>query len=539
MRSVLKEGMKEESMFKNMKIGTRLKLGFVLVLFLLLGIGLAGSWGVNALSSTTVKILGTDAKIAEHSARARADILLLRRGEKDFFLNIGSPEKQAEYYKAWNVALEHLTARLSDLEKVTMLQQDKDVIKNLKNELSSYTDGFSKVYNMLQAGKLKTPQEANKAISEYKDSIHKMEKLAEDFAAEGEKRMDAQEGIIKDYASRTLKVIVTLSLISIAFGVATAFIIVRKLTEVATSIREAADNVAAGSQQLSASTEQLSQGSTEQASAIEEVSSSMEQMVSNIRQTADNSQQTDKIAIKSAGDARDGGKAVADTVNAMKQIADKISIIEEIARQTNLLALNAAIEAARAGEHGKGFAVVASEVRKLAERSQTAAAEISQLSSSSVQIAEKAGDMLNRLVPDIQKTAELVKEISAASNEQNSGAEQINKAVQQLDQVIQQNAGSSEEMASTSEELSSQAEQLQHAVSFLMVDGNGTSAGIAVVRKKAKAAVKTAVAHISHEKTHERALALAGRQPDKPKGVTLDLGHGNGSDKLDGEFERF
>ncbi|MGO9014490.1 MAG: methyl-accepting chemotaxis protein [Dissulfurispiraceae bacterium] len=317
---------------------------------------------------------------------------------------------------------------------------------------------------------------------------------------------------------------------------------VKKLTDIVTEVKAASDNVAAGSQELSASAEQLSQGSTEQASSIEEVSSSMEQMVSNIRQNADNAHQTDKIAVKSSGDAKEGGKAVSDTVTAMKQIADKISIIEEIARQTNLLALNAAIEAARAGEHGKGFAVVASEVRKLAERSQNAAAEISQLSSSSVQIAEKAGDMLGKLVPDIQKTAELVQEISAASNEQNSGAEQINRAVQQLDQVIQQNAGASEEMASTSEELSSQAEQLQHAISFFRVNGNGASAEKAV-RKTVKAVVKTNVSHMSDQKTSAPELVMTGRQPGKAKGIALDMGHGNGhgngSDKLDDEFERF
>ncbi len=311
------------------------------------------------------------------------------------------------------------------------------------------------------------------------------------------------------------------------------------LRKTVAEVKAAADNVAAGSDQLSAGAQQLSQGSTEQAAAVEEVSSSMEQMVSNIRQNADNSQQTDKIAVKSAGDAKEGGKSVTDTVNAMKQIADKISIIEEIARQTNLLALNAAIEAARAGEHGKGFAVVASEVRKLAERSQTAAAEISELSASSVRIAEKAGEMLGKLVPDIQKTAELVQEISAASNEQNSGAEQINKAVQQLDQVIQQNAGASEEMASTSEELSSQAEQLQHAISFFRVDGEGVSAEGASVRRTTKPAPKMNVAHINNRKTP----ALAGREQGKAKGVALDLsngnGHGNGSDRLDNDFERF
>jgi len=226
------------------------------------------------------------------------------------------------------------------------------------------------------------------------------------------------------------------------------------LTDVVENVKAASDNVASGAQQLSSSSEQMSQGATEQAAAAEEASSSMEEMTSNIKQNADNAQQTEKIALKSSEDAKEGGKAVIETVAAMKEIAGKISIIEEIARQTNMLALNAAIEAARAGEHGKGFAVVASEVRKLAERSQTAAAEINQLSESSIKVAERAGEMLNQIVPDIQRTAELVQEISAASGEQNSGAEQINGAIQQLNSVIQQNASTSEEMSSTAEELS-------------------------------------------------------------------------------------
>jgi methyl-accepting chemotaxis protein len=241
---------------------------------------------------------------------------------------------------------------------------------------------------------------------------------------------------------------------------------VAKLSEVVTDVKGASDNVAFGSQQMSSGSQELSQGATEQAAAAEEASAAMEQMSANIRQNADNALQTEKIAVKSAQVAQEGGKAVIQTVHAMKEIAGKISIIEEIARQTNLLALNAAIEAARAGEHGKGFAVVASEVRKLAERSQKAAAEISQLSSSSVEVAEAAGDMLTRMLPDIQRTAELVQEISAACREQDSGAEQINKAIQQLDQVIQQNAAGAEEMSSTAEELSSQSEQLQHTIGF-------------------------------------------------------------------------
>ena len=259
---------------------------------------------------------------------------------------------------------------------------------------------------------------------------------------------------------------------------------VQNLTRVVGDVKSAADNVTAGSQELSSASEQMSQGASEQAASAEEASASMEQMSSNIRQTADNSMQTERIAVKSASAATESGTAVAQTLGAMKEIAARISIIEEIARQTNLLALNAAIEAARAGEHGKGFAVVASEVRKLAERSQRAAGEIGALSKSSVEVAENAGHLLQKLVPDIRKTAELVQEISAACKEQDTGADQINKAIQQLDQVIQQNAGASEEMASTAEELASQAEQLQGSISFFRMAETATAMPRQVTKKQ-------------------------------------------------------
>jgi len=243
-----------------------------------------------------------------------------------------------------------------------------------------------------------------------------------------------------------------------------------KLRQVVLEASGAADNVSSGSQELSASAGQLSQGATEQASATEEASSSMEQMAANVKQNADNAAQTEKISRQSAQDAEASGAAVAQAVTAMRTIAEKITIVQEIARQTDLLALNAAVEAARAGEHGRGFAVVASEVRKLAERSQAAATEIGTVSTQTVKAAQDAGEMLNKLVPDIRKTASLVAEISAACREQDTGAAQINQAIQQLDKVTQQNASASEQMSATSEELAAQAEQLQSSIGYFRTD---------------------------------------------------------------------
>jgi len=320
---------------------------------------------------------------------------------------------------------------------------------------------------------------------------------------------------------------------------------IARLTEVVQDVSASAENVASGSEQMSSSSETLSQGANEQASAVEECSSSMEEMTSSINQNADNAKQTEHIALKAAQDARESGEAVLQTVAAMKEIAGRISIIEEIARQTDLLALNAAVEAARAGEHGKGFAVVAAEVRKLAERSQTAAAQINKLSADSTDVAERAGKLLEKLVPDIQKTADLVQEISAASMEQSTGATQVNTALQQLDQVVQANAASSEELASTAEELASQAEQLQSAISFFMVGDMGPVRSI-------PASSRSASSRNSLPEPGKRGYVQApGRySPDKgdkgdkgykgekgAKGVKLDMD--GDEDANDRHFERF
>jgi methyl-accepting chemotaxis protein len=293
----------------------------------------------------------------------------------------------------------------------------------------------------------------------------------------------------------------------------------RRLREVVSGVKSAANNVARGSREMTESAMRLSEGATEQASSAEEASSSIEQMSANIRQNADNAIETEKIAMLAAERAKEGGVAVKGTITAMNEIVSKINVIEEIARQTNLLALNAAIEAARAGEHGKGFAVVAAEVRKLAERSQKAAAEIGLLSAGSVDVTEKAGSLLDLIIPDIQKTAELVQEIAAASREQDAGSDQINNAIQQLDKVIQQNSAASEEVASTSEELSGQSERLLQMMDFFLLDE--------IVEDKSGA-------NVAKQKRGQRTLALPGNgskrrgnhEVDQIENLTDDLVRG-------------
>jgi methyl-accepting chemotaxis protein len=310
---------------------------------------------------------------------------------------------------------------------------------------------------------------------------------------------------------------------------------VERLRGVVSDAIAASQNVSTGSQQLSSTSEQVSQGATEQAAAAEEASASMEEMASNIKQNADNAAQTEKIARQSAKDAEVSGEAVNRAVEAMRTIAEKITIVQEIARQTDLLALNAAVEAARAGEHGRGFAVVASEVRKLAERSQTAATEIGAVSSDTVKAAQSAGEMLTSLVPNIRRTAELVAEISAACREQDIGASQINEAIQQLDKVTQQNASASEEMSATSEELAAQAEELQTSIAYFRTSANGAPARRPAARAAVKRpAVKTVRKPVGSSAPRQTVAA----QQARATGFALDLTSG-GPDADDADFREY
>jgi methyl-accepting chemotaxis protein len=317
-----------------------------------------------------------------------------------------------------------------------------------------------------------------------------------------------------------------------------------KLRSVVADASAASDNVSSGSQELSATAEDLSQGATEQAASAEQASASMEQMAANIKQNADNAAQTEKIAKQSSIDAQASGEAVNRAVIAMQTIAEKINIVQEIARQTDLLALNAAVEAARAGEHGRGFAVVASEVRKLAERSQSAAAEISTVSSHTVKAAQEAGAMLARLVPDIKKTAELVVEISASCREQDVGGDQINQAIQQLDKVTQRNAAASEEMSATAEELAAQSEQLQANIAYFRLSEANAPAPRSLAAPKARAPALAAPRRQSSRQEPAATRGAAGAVVRKgggaapARGFALALAEG-GSDEQDRDFERY
>ncbi len=529
----------------NMKVGTRVFSLSMILIALMLTIGIFSIVKLSAIGTAITEIAEEDIPLTEiinqisgHqmeqalyferslrygeilASKQDAGRLLLEAEEhfKDF-----AKKSNEEIIKAEEIAEEAIRAAHTD-EARNEFENVLSQLKKIDKEHVDYNNHALTVFDAIGQGNIHEAEQLAEKVEEEEEGLGK--EMVELAVKIGKFTEEAAMQAAEDEKTAQNVILITL-LIALCIGVALSIFIVKSITNVLAEVKSAADNVAAASQEMSSSSEEMSQGATEQAASAEEASSSMEQMASNIRQNSDNAQQTEKIAGKASTDARDGGEAVSQAVGAMRDIASKISIIEEIARQTNLLALNAAIEAARAGEHGKGFAVVAAEVRKLAERSQSAAAEISDLSSSSVEVAEQAGERLSRMLPDIQKTSDLVQEINASCNEQNTGAEQINKAIQQLDQVIQQNAGVSEEMASTAEELSAQAEQLQSAVASLInvnsSNGNSTRRRASTFRKPTEAtpAIK-----------HEPSGAAT------PAGIALNMG-GSGTDAADRDFEKY
>ncbi|MBN2812234.1 MAG: MCP four helix bundle domain-containing protein [Spirochaetales bacterium] len=500
-----------------MKLRSKLLLGFSVVALMSLLVGLVGMRNMSIINNTATVMYERELLGISLVKEANINLLYAARAEKQFLL-ADTMEYRKSQIESWNRYVGEAERLLSESESKFATAEGKKVITDTFSALNTWKPVVEQVFSLGMDNELMARNTAfTLSQGEARNKLNTIEELVETAAHRKENNAKTLDDTgNKLYSSSVIIQLVFVCialLLGIFIGVVLSnsvlktvggepadiaeianqvaegnllvdssgaarktgilkalLLMVDQLREIANSMSAAADQVSSGSQQLSGTSQSMAQGASEQASSVEEISASMEQMTSNIKQNAENAQITEKIAQKSAADAENGGKAVAQTVEAMKLIAAKTTIIEEIARSTNMLALNASIEAARAGEFGKGFAVVASEVGKLAERSQKEAGEISKLSSESVMIAENAGHTINQIIPDIKRTAELVQEISAASGEQNSGAEQINAAILQLDKVVQQNASAAEESASMSEELASQAEEMQATIGFFKLE---------------------------------------------------------------------
>ncbi len=448
-----------------MSLRIRLLGGFVIVSLIAGVVGLVGILGLNTIRAA-------DQEAYDHGVSSvfiLSDLLWnygqIRVSARDTILDDTDAKREAAQ-KSFSDAADGIEDALKKYESTLANDEDKANFTQLKNEWGIYLPAHKAVVALGVAGKSKEALEAlqsgqlNQIIQAMKADV----KTVVDFNRKYiDDRFQSNERLTVTSVTIVSSIVGVAVLVSLLLGLLLANSILRTMN----SIVKGTEMVAGGIGQVSSSSQGLAQGATQQAANLEEILASVDELSSIIQQNADNANQTEKIASKSAVDARSGGEAVMQTVKAMRNIAERVQVIQEIARQTNLLSLNAAIEAARAGEHGRGFAVVASEVQKLAERSHSAAREIEDLSKSSLAVADDAGRMLEQLVPDIQRSADLVTEINAASTEQAAGVSQINAAVQQLNSVVQGNASSAEELASTAEELTGQALAMRDSVVFL------------------------------------------------------------------------
>lgn len=563
--------------YKNLKTVTKLMLGFGVLSAMLAFVAYRGVTVAGEMNARINDLYVRHLKGLSESKEANINLIYVGRGLRAAILATDKAEIETHRVNLEKY-LAGIDTHLAAAEKSLLTDEGKRTAAQIRGKLAEYTPMIHDGIRLVQAGDDKGAKEL---VSKARVVANQIDDLFTNLAEMKERLGEqAYQESASEYASaRSMLLAIGIGGVALALllGYVIAQLIARPLAEASAvigsvaggdlrrtvdvtskdevgqmlvsvntmiqnlrktvaSVAASAANVAGGSQEMSSTSQELSQGATEQAASAEECTSSMEQMTSSVQQNADNARQTEKMAVKAAEDAASSGKAVSHTVHAMKEVAEKISIIEEIARKTDLLALNAAVEAARAGEHGKGFAVVASEVRKLAERSQVAAAEISRVTTEGVKTADSAGQLLARLVPDIQKTSELVREIAAASAEQSSGAGQVNKAMQQLDQVIQQNASASEEMAATSEELSAQAEILQAAIAFFKVDNDSSAAVAPPARATSHPSRKAPVRKSANSNSTAAGLAHMGRAIHAG-GASIDLGmDSGGADPRDREF---
>ncbi|SFU56514.1 methyl-accepting chemotaxis protein [Pseudoduganella namucuonensis] len=495
-------------MFANLKIGTRLALGFGVVVALMMAIGATGVTrldGVNRELDDVVKDKWPKVQMAAAILAGTNEIAIGMRN----MLLASDPGEDKREIEAILAARARIGEQLDQLKRVVGTEHGKKVLAGIVEKRARFVAGQDRLIALAAAGdveeaRLYLSRELRPLLRAYQADVAELARyqgeMVDQAGARAETLYQEARQLMLGLAAAALALAaaaafwVTRSVVGplrqasevadrLAQGDLTVRIavastdetgqmlrsmqrMVERLAQVVGEVNGGADALASASEQVSATAQSLAHSASEQAAGVEETSASLEQMTASIAQNTESAQVTDGMAGQAARRAAEGGDAVAATVAAMHQIAKKIVIIDDIAYQTNLLALNAAIEAARAGEHGKGFAVVAAEVRKLAERSQLAAQEIGEVAGNSVALAERAGQLLTAMVPDIEQTSTLVRGIATASHEQSAGVGQINVAVVQLSQTTQMNAASSEQLAATAEEMSGQAEQLQRTMAF-------------------------------------------------------------------------
>ncbi|MDC0684858.1 methyl-accepting chemotaxis protein [Sorangium atrum] len=497
-----------------LKIAMRLTLSLTFMAMLMVAIAISGHLSLTSVAQQTHEILVSDVRELAVAMQLERDLMELRRYEKDCFLSMGDRPLQQGYQEKWNESEAEILRRLDELERIVTLPRERESVSSMRRDVTSYVVGFRRVMQDALAGQLPTAQAANSAMAGVKGEIDRFEDSAESFAQASTRDMEALQASLSGDAQRASREMGLIAFAALAVGVVVSVLVSRsitgplssavglarriaegdlrhrgvaagrdelgqleeamaemadKLSTVLLEIRTGAESLAAASTQISATSQNLSQGTSEQAAAVEETSASLSEVSGSIQKNAESSQQTGELANGAADAADQSLEAVQRTVAAMRDIAEKVSIVQEIAYQTNLLALNASIEAARAGEHGRGFAVVASEVRRLAERSQAAAKEIGARASTSVQVADRSGQLLEEMAPAIRRTSSLTQEVATASVSQADAVGQVNSAMRRVDEVTQRNAAISEELASTAEELAAQADALSGMLRFFRV----------------------------------------------------------------------